>query len=592
MLWAIAPLHAQKDTLLLSEVLIVDSAVLFFSSNEISERIGHTHLNLRSNGPEALTTLSFRGGSSSHLSIRWNGVDIQSPMLGQLDASLIDFAFFDQVQCNAQAADRTNSGISGNLELASSLNADANSLSLSAAFRTYDHQTYRLEWKDQRGPFQQELQLVKRQGLNDYPIPEADRTANEHAQFDVTGLHWQGKLKVNKKTELIGRVWAQDRESELAPHIQQTRSEAEQFDRFLRTQLALRQQSAFMDYEVQLSYFSDDNIYIDPLSLLNDTNHYELGNVRILLKKELDDAFQIDLNLEAQRVVAESPNYNRNIQQNRQHVDLILNKAWKFGMSRAMNGFTFNNGTFYHSLLLQQGFQLHPSYQIQLTGHRNFRIPSLNDVYWSPGGNPNLQVERSESIELRQRYEYKNKKSALALNGALYYRNSSDWILWSFDQELNYWTPHNINQVRSQGIEMSASYRKQWKAFAIQSEVHLDYTDAEFLKAQELPRIVAGQRLYYIPEFKTQFRQSLKWKNWDAAYSLRHNSSNAGTLYIIEAFVLHNFELAKRIALKKSILSLAMRLENAFDTRYEAIERRPLAGRNFNLSIQYKFTYQ
>ncbi|MCK4630414.1 MAG: Plug domain-containing protein, partial [Bacteroidales bacterium] len=104
-----------KDTLEIQEVCVNYSSVLSmtaykkthinssivaeYNTRNLSELLAeNTHLFIKTYGQGGLATSSLRGASASHTIVTWNGVNINSPMLGQLDFSLIPASFLDEVE--------------------------------------------------------------------------------------------------------------------------------------------------------------------------------------------------------------------------------------------------------------------------------------------------------------------------------------------------------------------------------------------------------------------------------------------------------------------------------------------------------------
>src|SRR4051812_12993113 len=103
--------YAQKETtdssFHLKEVIVTSNRLVNFSAgtkvNDIDSLAlaQHNSTNLadlladespvfiKSYGLGSLATTSFRGGSANHTAILWNGFNINSPMNGQLDLSLV-----------------------------------------------------------------------------------------------------------------------------------------------------------------------------------------------------------------------------------------------------------------------------------------------------------------------------------------------------------------------------------------------------------------------------------------------------------------------------------------------------------------------
>ncbi|MBI4648028.1 MAG: TonB-dependent receptor plug domain-containing protein, partial [Bacteroidia bacterium] len=106
--------YSQDDTLKLKQVNIyakrllpdaglirndVDSIILTEKANlSLSELLSeNTPVFIKSNGRGALATISFRGTAPSQTDVLWNGISIKSPMLGQVDFSLIPVHLIDEL---------------------------------------------------------------------------------------------------------------------------------------------------------------------------------------------------------------------------------------------------------------------------------------------------------------------------------------------------------------------------------------------------------------------------------------------------------------------------------------------------------------
>ena len=78
--------HTKLDSLVLKENISLSMAdVLAFNSS----------IFVKSYGRATLSTVAFRGTSPSHTQVTWNGMRINSPMLGMTDFSMIPSYFVD-----------------------------------------------------------------------------------------------------------------------------------------------------------------------------------------------------------------------------------------------------------------------------------------------------------------------------------------------------------------------------------------------------------------------------------------------------------------------------------------------------------------
>ena len=124
MLLAVNFIYSQEmsDTLHLNNVEIVSSRLaLYGTANKViaissTDELARNHtslrqllaaqssVNIRSYGVSGLSTVSFRGTGSSHSAIFWEGVNLQSPMNGGLDLTLLPVSFVDDVKLQLGAS--------------------------------------------------------------------------------------------------------------------------------------------------------------------------------------------------------------------------------------------------------------------------------------------------------------------------------------------------------------------------------------------------------------------------------------------------------------------------------------------------------
>ena len=87
---------------------------------------------------------------------------------------------------------------------------------------------------------------------------------------------------------------------------------------------------------------------------------------------------------------------------------------------------------------------------------RNYHHPTLNDMYWQPGGNPDLSPEEGYSRVKHQCYWETQLRLRSAPSATRAYRvlfaQINNWILW-LPGFKGYWEPVNVAEVRSYGLE-------------------------------------------------------------------------------------------------------------------------------------------
>ena len=225
-------------------------------------------------------------------------------------------------------------------------------------------------------------------------------------------------------------------------------------------------------------------------------------------------------------------------------------------------------------------------FQIYANTGKNFRIPSFNDLYWKPGGNPNLKPEFSKNFEigLRQMWPFLQWLGQLEISA--YQNEVKDQIRW-LPGKAGYWTPRNISKVRSRGVEIDL----QWASVDERHKLRFSYGCGQAVKkAPEVPddRTV-GNQLPFLPQEQWALNARTAWKQWQAGFSLRRtgfrysdfsNDPNA----ILPSFTIVNLWMQGTLTFGKWRLIPGVALENAFDRSYEVLKGFPMPGRFVRLS--------
>ena len=225
---------------------------------------------------------------------------------------------------------------------------------------------------------------------------------------------------------------------------------------------------------------------------------------------------------------------------------------------------------------------------------RNFRYPTLNDLYFMPGGNPLLKPEQGFTYD--GGVSFAIGRDYLRANGEVTFFNSriNNWIVW-LPTFKGFWSPLNVKQVHSYGMEAKAWAHllpgKEWNLildghFAWTRSINLgdpvDWSDQAI-----------GKQLVYIPEFSGAITGRLRWKNWEFVYkwcyySERYTTSSNNTntrLGVLGPYFMNDMALERKWYFKRANLSVKGTVNNLFDEEYETVLSRPMPGINFELYL-------
>ena len=230
-------------------------------------------------------------------------------------------------------------------------------------------------------------------------------------------------------------------------------------------------------------------------------------------------------------------------------------------------------------------------WQVYVAGSRNYRIPSFNELYWRPGGNGDLHPE--ESLNFETGAEFKNNISRYLLYNiqiALYENRVDDQIKWLPDGSV--WTPQNISEVLSKGLELDASLSDLADNHVI--SFNYRYGISEKRKAEVEGDETIGNQLPFLPREQVNVNARTIWRHLKFGVDFSHISFRYKTIQneagqILPAYSLFNAWTGFDFNLDKNKISLALAISNLFDTNYEVMNGYPMPGRNYTLTLSSEF---
>jgi len=231
---------------------------------------------------------------------------------------------------------------------------------------------------------------------------------------------------------------------------------------------------------------------------------------------------------------------------------------------------------------------------LKASATRNYRYPTLNDLYFMPGGNPLLKPEEGISFDGGLSAQHLGRLFRWSGNVTGFYSRISNWIAW-LPTFKGFWSPVNVKQVKSYGIECRGSLEiipgHDWK---IGGNGNFSWTRSLNLGdpvswADE----AIGKQLVYIPEFSAAFTGRVSWKEWTFTYdwtyySERYTTSSNMTrtqLGVLGPYFMNDIALEKSIRLNHAVLHVKAIVRNLFNEAYETVLARPMPGINYTLSV-------
>jgi len=227
---------------------------------------------------------------------------------------------------------------------------------------------------------------------------------------------------------------------------------------------------------------------------------------------------------------------------------------------------------------------------------RNFHLPSLNDLYWQPGGNPDLQPEQGFSFELGLQYQLLFKQHLIQTELTAFRSDIDNWIIWVPSYK-GYWEPENIKRILSSGIEFSLKLSGKFGEFGYSLSGNYAYTSSiNYGDPQVWGDESYGKQLPYIPLHSMNLMINSSYKGFfvtyqNNSYSERYTTSSndissRGQLY---PYYMNDISFGKKFSFGKVSLLGEFKILNLFNETYHSILYRPMPGRNYLFVLMVNF---
>ncbi|MEL7020764.1 MAG: TonB-dependent receptor plug domain-containing protein, partial [Bacteroidota bacterium] len=463
---------------------------------------------IKSYGNGALATISLRGSGASHTAVLWNGLPIQSPMLGQLDLALLPLGMLDAVslQLGNNSAGWGSGAIGGVLNLENKWRKkNPWELGVQTLVGSFGQQQIQLQARLNAAKWGMSTRLLQQQADNDFNyIIRADlpMRTQTNAALSQRSLLQEFFYQPTPNQQFGIKLWTSQSAREIPPTTTQNRSEAEQTDNFLRTMLDWKwvQQNAV--WRAKMGWFVEQMHYLDPLAGVDSQNDFQVwtSEASITLKwPTLPTSawkHRIEVGFNHTYFAAEADAYKQVRQQRRTALFVHIRQQWQDWRWQFNIRQELQDGRLVPvvpSLGLERHFTKHA---VKLKIGRSYRLPTFNDLYWIPGGNPDLLPEDGWSQELTWE---RLLADSWQYSTTVYNREITNWIRWALPEDGGFFRPQNIAQVWSRGVEQRLGWRKQWSNWGLAIKGGYDLTYSTNQVAIKNPEIEAGDQLVYVP---------------------------------------------------------------------------------------------
>lgn len=531
-----------------------------------------------------LASPNFRGLGFNRTQLLWNGLPLNSPANGGLDYLLIDEVAgnswkFYSGGYSAAAGSGAIGGVLVTSERWNRVRKNEVSIAASTIQDLYLKAKLKVAHKNYIGLFK----YSGTWGADSYNYQQ-NGVARERNDAASTIHHFiqQNNFQFKKQTLNI-HFWLNSSERKLPPTESSFYRNEQQVDHNFRVAINHQYNGAQAVVLTNLGYLRENitftNDLIPAVPTIVHRLHYDSG-----ISKTIAKALHLKAGLGFERDWTSS--YINSLQSfNTLYAFVNLRKSKKnhsyhfsLRQSARLEGDAPLTGFLKYSNQLKKG-------SLHLKLSKDFRQPTLNDLYWSgamEAGNPALTSESAYGFEIKSTWQLiKQEKLSLDFRPTLFANYVEDWIQWTFD---GIWSPKNLKQVSSYGV--SAGINLEQKLGSGKFRLVPGYT---YNPVQEWKNGATSEQLPQTPLHAGQVNLAFQFKKFTASYThvfvgMRNISSDASLA--ADGFNKADLNLEYRTTQGFSFQISGINIWNQYVAH---LPGNPLPGIVFQSRIRYSF---
>lgn len=589
---------------------------------------------IKSIGVGALSTASFRGASASQTRVNWNGINITPPMSGTFDFSQIPVFFTDNINLYYGSSHVKNGtgAIGGSVNLFTDADWNAGvSGKVLGEYGSYNTYTVGGQANVSGQQAVSKTRLYYQHSDNDYTYVNKVMTntpfreKRKDARYSQFGVMQEGYFRLSPFTKLTGIAWYQENEH-LLPQALGVMNTSHEKQReinfrgyagldFMKGIHSLHAKGAWLYYRQEYDKSYDGRLF-DPEGsrnssktwqgvldyscapfatlLLNTTLTYSHDLIEVSSYIDIDSSKYVhDGVIYDIPSVAAPFEHSRNVlswQVSSRWIPvewMMLNGQYMFEHNDRRNVSTWSAGLVFN--LLDRALQLKGSVAY------NYRFPSMNDLYWRPGGNPDVKPEDGYSYDAAISYSKRlNRFLLLDAELAGYLMYIDNWILWlPKDGNQWIWTPQNKRDVVSNGIEAFGKLTYVYGDLSANVSGNFNWSESRTRKKQHVDDGSYMKQIPYVPRFKWNIRVAAEYRDIFASWQVTYIARRFVTTdqeYSADPYSVQNFLAGYRYTFSNGMsLTPQVRIDNMLDTYYESTMYYPMPLRNCLFSLLWEF---
>ncbi|MBM3918566.1 MAG: TonB-dependent receptor [Sphingomonadales bacterium] len=594
-------------------------------------------LAIHSRGPGQLSTLAAGGLPTTHLMVTWEGMSLVNPMNQTPDLGLMPSWLTTGAQLEARAAGGRISGGSGGgvLWIPGEGQWGASPASLFVTTGSFGARSGGIGTTLHRGTFTYRMRAYAQHWDLDFPYPttsapDAPIARRSHAAQSGTGLREQLGFQLGEHYFRLGH-WVQMHCRQLPAALTAAQSRAEQGDTLHRVSLNWSHAHGRHLFWGNAGWSRDDNHYRDSSTQVYGWHRVEGLQAWLGWRRDWSNCW-LNSHLQLQNHRVRSSAYTTGVHQSRLALQSLFGRQWgrhtvnfavrieqvdgrwltpvpeiswsaptlvgkvqESALSRpeSLNllALVQNNETGEDDKRINTSpsatdstLSFSGTWSASLSGLQ--RIPGLNDLYWQPGGRPDLGNELGWSAQVGRSITLSkpHQPTLLQINTRLFMNYLKHQIVWLPDAEAGYWRPTALQETRSGGLHLDARARQSIRKSILEAQLQYAFTrSSQMPDSRPLPYLPPHVMLTALRVMHPKRFVDLRLRVVDRRPDVFDPNDTR-----LRPYTTLRLGAGWRLPGKAQRWHLSTTVDNLLNTRYELVPYHPMPGRQLNFTIMFE----
>ena len=210
-----------------------------------------------------------------------------------------------------------------------------------------------------------------------------------------------------------------------------------------------------------------------------------------------------------------------------------------------------------------------------------YRVPTLNELYYDPGGNASLKPEQGWNQDAGYTIKARLGKLNFFHDLSVFNRDIHDWIIWLGGA---IWTPHNIAEVHSRGVETENNLSYTVGKCQLHLGVNTAYVIATTVSSYIPNDGSIGRQIPYTPRYNGQGNIGFTYNK----ITINYNETYTGYRFIttdeseyLPPYQTGNIQLMYQAIIQKHPFQLTAQCNNIWTHNTKVVAGRPMPGINW-----------